>query len=331
MDNLTHSLAGAVLGQMGLKKKTGLAMPALIIGANLPDIDAACFFWLDGTQHLGFRRGITHGPIAMVILPIILCGILIAYDAWQSKRGKRPESRLPIHKGWLLALAFIGTLSHPALDWLNNYGVRFLEPFSSQWFYGDTMFIIDLWIWLALGLGMFISLRREKKQHIRWYRPALISGVAVLSYISVNMMITADAVSRTENEISQSVDRNQIKQIVASPVPFIFWHREILLGDPNNYYKASYSLFDKGRVLDDSQPIEISKHAPPILDLESLREDNPDLDAFLFWSRMPYHGVISENGEQYGVVGDARFTDPRAAGRFQVKIKLEKDVQFVAK
>ena len=40
MDNLTHSLAGAVLGQMGLKRKTGLAMPTLIIAANLPDIDA---------------------------------------------------------------------------------------------------------------------------------------------------------------------------------------------------------------------------------------------------------------------------------------------------
>ena len=39
MDNLTHSLIGAALGQAGLKRKTGLAMPALIIAANLPDID----------------------------------------------------------------------------------------------------------------------------------------------------------------------------------------------------------------------------------------------------------------------------------------------------
>ena len=54
MDNLTHSLAGAVLGQMGLKEKTGLAMPTLILAANLPDIDAACLAWLDGVQHLGF-------------------------------------------------------------------------------------------------------------------------------------------------------------------------------------------------------------------------------------------------------------------------------------
>ena len=56
MDNLTHGLVGALIGQAGLKRKTGLAMPALVIGANLPDVDAACFIWLDGVQHLGFRR-----------------------------------------------------------------------------------------------------------------------------------------------------------------------------------------------------------------------------------------------------------------------------------
>ncbi len=72
MDNLTHSFTGALIGQAGLKKKTGLAMPALIIGANLPDVDAACFFWLEGVEHLAFRRGITHGPIALLLLPLVL-------------------------------------------------------------------------------------------------------------------------------------------------------------------------------------------------------------------------------------------------------------------
>lgn len=56
MDNLTHSLVGALIGQAGLKKKTGLAMPALILGANLPDVDAACLLWLPGVEHLAFRR-----------------------------------------------------------------------------------------------------------------------------------------------------------------------------------------------------------------------------------------------------------------------------------
>lgn len=173
MDNLTHSLAGAVLGQMGLKKKTGLGMATLIIAANIPDIDAFAVL-LGGQQHLAIRRGLTHGPIAMAILPLVLAGIMIWFDHWQTKRGKRPANRLPVHKGWLLALAYIGTLSHPALDWLNSYGVRVLEPFSSTWIAGDTIFIIDIWIWIALIAGFWVSRRREKQGIANWQRPAWI-------------------------------------------------------------------------------------------------------------------------------------------------------------
>ncbi len=130
MDNLTHSLVGALIGQAGLKRKTGLAMPALIIGANLPDIDAGCVVF--GVESLAMRRGITHGPIAWVLLPLALAGLLWWYDRWQARRGKRPEGRAEVRFGWLYALAFIACLTHPALDWLNNYGIRLLEPFSSR-------------------------------------------------------------------------------------------------------------------------------------------------------------------------------------------------------
>src|SRR3546814_3459687 len=95
-----------------------------------------------------------------------------AFDRWQTRGGKRPADRLPIHKGWLLALAYLGCLSHPAFDWLNNYGIRLLEPFSSRWFYGDMLFIIDPWIWIALGLSVWLSLRRERAGMARWTRPA---------------------------------------------------------------------------------------------------------------------------------------------------------------
>src|SRR3546814_13580901 len=92
MDNLTHSLVGAVLGQMGLKKKTGLAMPTLIIAANLPDIDAGCAIY--GIESLSMRRGITHGPIALILLPVLLWALMIGFDRWQARRGKRPTGRL---------------------------------------------------------------------------------------------------------------------------------------------------------------------------------------------------------------------------------------------
>ena len=78
MDNLTHSLVGALIGQAGLKRRTGLAMSALIVGANLPDVDGVCM--LMGTQGLALRRGLTHGPIAWVLLPLALAAVLWALD-----------------------------------------------------------------------------------------------------------------------------------------------------------------------------------------------------------------------------------------------------------
>lgn len=131
MDNLAHSLAAAALGEAGLKKKTGLGMATLIIAANLPDLDALGLLF---GENLAWRRGWTHGPIAWVVLPLILSVVMLAFDRWQARRGSRPATRPPVHFGWLVALAGIGTLSHPLLDFLNTYGIRCLMPFSERWF-----------------------------------------------------------------------------------------------------------------------------------------------------------------------------------------------------
>ena len=112
----------------------------LIRTPNLPDVDAACFFWLEGQEHLAFRRGITHGPPAWVLLPLALAVILWAYDKWQARRGKRPEGRLPVSFAWLYLLSLIGCLTHPAMDWMNNsraapviHDSRF-SPSTQSWY-----------------------------------------------------------------------------------------------------------------------------------------------------------------------------------------------------
>jgi inner membrane protein len=324
MDNLTHSLVGAVLGQMGLKRKTGLAMPTLIIAANIPDIDAVAVL-LGGHQHLAIRRGLTHGPIAMVLLPLLLWGAMLWFDRWQERRGKRPEKRLPLHKGWLLALAFIGCLSHSLFDWFNSYGIRLLEPFSSQWFYGDTLFIIDVWIWAALIAGVWMSLRRERHGSAHARRPAVAAFLAVLTYIAINASISHSAVLATAAAIKQRTAAQNIEQIVANPMPITFWRREILFGAPNNYYRTRYSVFDSLPVAVDVPQIEVSKHAPLMYDIDKLAAKNRDIAAFLFWSRMPYDGIVEENGKRTAIIRDARFSNPLVASRFSVKMDLKGD------
>ncbi|WPZ04955.1 metal-dependent hydrolase [Blastomonas marina] len=308
MDNLTHSLVGAVIGQGGLKRKTGLAMPALIIGANLPDVDAACFLWLDGAEHLGFRRGITHGPIAWVLLPLVLAGLLYGWDRWQARRGKRPEGRLPVHFGWLYALSFIGCLTHPALDWLNVYGIRLLEPFSSRWFYGDVLFIIDVWLWAILGIGLWLSLRREKLER-EWRRPAWIAGLMGLAYIGLNGLITVGS-ERAVRDVTGA------ELVIASPIPLRFWERELISTDDWFGYQINgmYRVGDKS--IGDCW-------------LDLARESNDQLDAFLFWSRAPI--VVADPSGDGWLLRDARFLDSRAVDRFTVKFDQDVCLRLVTR
>jgi inner membrane protein len=307
LDNLTHSLIGAALGQAGLKCKTGLAMPALIIGANLPDIDAACFFWLEGTEHLGFRRGITHGPFAMVLLPLLLAGALWGFDRWQDRRGKRPAGRAAMHFGWLFALSLIATLSHPLFDWFNNYGVRLLEPFSSRWFYGDILFIIDLWILILLGFGLFRSLQRERAARTDWANPARAALAGLVVYIGANI-----AISQTAVLAAQGVEPSA-RQLVANSVPIAFWRREVLWRSDDGFYGTV--ACDLGNCA--AYPREIRKTNAADPRIAAWAQGDPQAQAFLFWSRMP----LAELRPEGIVLSDQRFQQSPVRGTFTVTLQ----------
>lgn len=304
MDNLTHSLVGALIGQAGLKRKTGLAMPALIVGANIPDIDAACFLWLDGVQHLGFRRGITHGPIAMALLPLLLAGGLRWFDRWQARRGTRPEVRLPVRFGWLYALSFLAGLTHPALDWLNVYGVRLLEPFSSRWFYGDTLFIIDVWLWALMGFATWLSLRRERQER-DWRTPAQVALALSAAYIALNCAITW-----AQREIVTGLREPYPREAIVAPVPLTFWRREAIIQNPDGSWASSdwtgaADLYGYHR----SENSQCKLAYPAGV--------NAELEAFLVWSRASF---TEEAPDGSVLLRDARFYDPRARDRFTVAL-----------
>ncbi len=342
MDNLTHSLVGALLGQMGLKRKTGLAMPTLIIAANIPDIDVVAVL-LGGNQHLALRRGLTHGPIAWVLLPLLLWGAMLWYDSWQTRRGKRPEKRLPVHKGWLLALAYIGTLSHPALDWLNNYGVRLLEPFSHQWFYGDSIFIVDIWMLIVLGLGVWFSLRLERAERSDWRRPAKAAFLVLCAYIFANGLIAKHAETITRLAVSKAVyvdgdlvsiagglimpyvessaqtpDTAIIPElVVANAIPLAFWKREVLWRDKNYAGSGSFNLFTavNGVKID-----RVVAHGMNDKLVTQAILNNSQVKAFLFWSRMPL-AKLNWSAKEVTFT-DQRFAASPARGSFTVTARL---------
>jgi len=177
MDPVAHTFTGMALAAAGLRRATPLAAAALIAGANVPDIDVFSGLFGDYAP-IAFRRGWTHGVLALALWPVVLTGVLLAWD--RHVRRRRDPSAVPARAGPLLAVAAVGVATHPALDWLNNYGLRWLMPFDGRWFYGDAVFIIDPWLWLLLGGGALLTFSRSRLARVRWAVFFALASVLIL-------------------------------------------------------------------------------------------------------------------------------------------------------
>ena len=182
MDPIAHTFTGAALAAAGLRRATPLATAALVLGANAPDIDILAAFGADFSA-VAHRRGWTHGLPAIGVFPFLVTGVLFAWD-WFVRRRLTPGAA-PIRAGPLLGVAALGVATHPALDWLNNYGMRWLMPFDGRWFYGDALFIIDPWIWLALGGSLFLMHARRVSSLAAWCGFWLLATVLVFATADV--------------------------------------------------------------------------------------------------------------------------------------------------
>jgi inner membrane protein len=293
VDNLTHSLVGALLGRTGLKRLTPRAMPALIVAANLPDIDSfVAPLW--GEDSLAAHRGFTHGIGGLFTMPFVAAALILAWDR------RRPGKEGPVKLGALLLVCFLGTLSHPLFDFMNTYGTRLAEPFNRRWYYGDTLFIMDPWVWLMLILGLEMSWRAERLGR-NWQRPAIWAFAAVVGYIGLNAAISfrAEAVTRP---LVERVAQPQM--IVAGEVPLEFWKRRMAWrGDGVGGGGTYEPLKGPNHVVLDPEIFPLRLDDPRLL--AAARRDR-HVRAFLFWSRMPM--VVEQNGRAY--LTDQRFVDP---------------------
>lgn len=298
MDNLTHSLVGWTLGQAGLKSNTRKGLAALILGANMPDIDV--FLGHAPWDPLAIHRGFTHGLLGgVLVLPPVLAGLLWLLDRWQLSRGVEFRSGLPMRFGWLLALCYLGTLTHPFLDLLTTYSVQLFSPFSRAWYHSDALFIIDVWVWLLLAIAIGVSKHREQ-QGREWRSIAQAAIAILLAYIGFNLLISQAAYADVRRA-SPNADR-----IFASPPPVLFWRRDLVWRDGGRYCRASFDPFG-GRFKAGS--CTASNMSDPSV-RDAIGRD-PRLQKFLKWSILPQADVTRERCGIRVSVGDARYGDGR--------------------
>ncbi len=295
MDNFTHSLAGWALGQAGLKTKTRKGLAALILGANMPDIDV--FLGWVPWEPLAMHRGFTHGLVGgVLVMPPMLAGLLLLLDRWQVKRGATFKSGLDMHVGWLVALGYLGALTHPLLDLQTTYSVQLLSPFSNAWYHADSLFIIDVWLWTLLAGSIAWSRWREKRGR-GWRRPVQGAIAVALIYIAFNLGLSQTATERIQRRSPNAT------AIFASPLPAWSWNRSMSWREGQSIGRAEFEPFSRGLL--PKEPLQPDGMTDPLVRVAIARER--DLRMFLAWSILPVATVERGRCQAKVTIGDGRY------------------------
>ena len=161
MDNVTHTLIGALLGETvarttrsdprGLpgEVRRNLLVATGTIGSNLPDIDVLYSFIGAKVNYLLQHRGHSHTIIGALLLGIAA----FAIARWRLRRRGHPPSSVDLR--WLGGVFAITPLLHIGMDFTNNYGVHPFWPLNNRWFYADAVFIAEPLLWAACAPLVF--------------------------------------------------------------------------------------------------------------------------------------------------------------------------------
>jgi inner membrane protein len=269
-----------------------MGMATLMIASNLPDIDVAVF--ATDTLAMSFRRGWTHGVLAMAILPAILAGLMFVVGTRRSPRrgpsgGPSSEGPPLVRFRSLLLLAYIGTIAHVFMDWLNSYGVRLLMPFSNRWFYGDALYIVDPFLYLILGGAVFLARRAARRGDVRPWQPARLGLAVAAGYIVLMLASNWWARAEVRGELQRAGrpdTRFMVTPVVANP-----FRREVIVETAERYEKGTVWFEPAPHFRPGGFGVNTNESDPAAREAAQTTR----FQAFLRWSRFPYF-VIERTG-----------------------------------
>ena len=216
-----------------------------------------------------------------------------------------------MHVGWLVALSYLGALTHPLLDWQNTYAVQLMSPFSDLWFHNDSLFIIDVWVWTGMAFAIWLSRRREKRGGA-WQRPAVIACVALVAYIGANGILT----QAVKDRLLQGESYPQADAVFASPPPAWFWKRDLVWREDGKIGSASYDFLSRtGRTAPKPDGMD-----DPLVG-RAMHANNAVI-AFMRWSTMTTAEVVRDECRALVRFADARYGG-NASFRHTVELPLE--------
>lgn len=265
-----------------------------------------------GNFPYAFRRGWTHGVLALAVLPVLLTAALVAFDRIADRlRGAVLPS--DVRPGQLLLLSCIAVWSHPLLDTLNVYGVRWLMPFAERWYYGDILFIVDPWLILMLGVGVWMSRRRGRSRELfrtAQERPARVAIAAAAAYIAVMTALSAAGTAVVEREVA-ALTGERPARVMMGPVPANPFVRRVVAEQRDGYLVGSFGWLRSPHL--DTAGIRKFPHGPweaPAVLRAALA---PHVQDWLVWARFPVVRIESADTVQVVHFLDVRYAEAPGA------------------
>ncbi len=321
MDNLTHTLTGFAISYAGLNRKTRYATVAIVIGANLPDIDLVSRFWGSAT-YLKYHRGITHSFLGVTVLAALLAAIVY----FLGRRRVSVTSDPPLDGRWLLIACWIATASHLLLDFTTSYGIRLFAPFSYHWYAWDIEPIIDplLWAVLVAGLGLpylFRLISEEVGAKRTGYR---VGASIALSTMVALWGVRALAHRRALNMLDARTYRAAIpRRLGAFPTPGNPFAWNGVVGTASAYYVLPVNVFQDNV---DPQGARIFRKPEPSPPLEAALKTRTAA-IFMDFARFPWAEVISNESGPTVLIRDLRYQPANSRrGGFVVRIEFDNNL-----
>jgi len=353
MEPVTHLLTGACLSRTGLNRRAAYTTLAMVVAAELPDIDT---LWSVDGPVAGFahHRGITHTFIGIPVEAAIVVAAIYGIHRWRIARNlkaQRPLTVAPVRWGLLYWFTLLALLSHLFLDYTNNYGLRPFFPFNPHWYAASIVFIFDPLIFALLLAALVLPLifrlissevgaRRQPFAARGWAIAALLGVVALWTLretqhsralqLAMAQSIAAPTAPSEPPQTADSTTTDSLAPPDPSPV-YLTAQRALASPDPLSPFRW-YTVADFGplyqRATVDSRisvlvPNQVTQPklnpSPAFLAAEA----TPLGRAYLDWSSMPFITVTTASGPTgLDDLGDTlapghaivQFTDPRFMG-----------------
>ncbi len=320
MDPLTHTATGWLLARAGLDRVAPGATLTLVVAANAPSID-----WL----HLlgGADSYLAHGHTwshSLVGATALGTAVGFAFTRLARRKNKAASAAK------LMLLGVLGALSHVGLDWMTARGTQLLWPFNRASYALDWLPWIDLWLLVAMGLGvglpaLFKLVTEEigaRSTRAGARRGAWVALMVLVALAGLRWNLHGEAVTQLDARLYNG--RTPLR-VAAFPMPLNPFLWSGVAETESTHERVEVTLLGRRG---EAEPHTLYKPAEaPALDAALAAES---AKRFLAWARFPRATLTPAAGGWEVQLDDLRFAGESGRPRmFVVRIRVNHPLEVV--